>query len=129
MDAREEFFRWLDDTRATFGSLGVSAVNPETLLTEIASRVRAVLAAGDEELLTLAQAASRSGYSIDHLGRLIRKEVIPNAGAPNRPRVRAADLSRLGQHRRRGIATPQQGAYDPIADARALLGRRGGKRG
>jgi hypothetical protein len=44
--------------------------------------------------LTLAQAAQESGYSREHLGRLIREGTLPNAGRPNAPRVRRRDLPR-----------------------------------
>lgn len=43
-------------------------------------------------LLTLAAAATESGYSVDHLGREISRGKIPNAGRRNAPRVRRSDL-------------------------------------
>jgi hypothetical protein len=46
----------------------------------------------DDEPLTLAQAATESGYSADHLGREIARSKIPNAGRRNAPRVRRGDL-------------------------------------
>ena len=46
-----------------------------------------VLAAEGDEVLTLQQAAAESGYSADHLGRLVREGKIPNAGRPNAPRI------------------------------------------
>ena len=42
--------------------------------------------------LTLAQAAEQSGYSADHLGRLVREGKIPNAGRPGAPKIRVSDL-------------------------------------
>ncbi len=124
---REEFFRWMEETRANFTRLGVATVNPETFLIEISSRVHAVLAAADEELLTVPEAARRTGYSEDHIGRLIRGRKLPNAGVPNRPRVRAADLASLPRLNRRPFAGTSDIAYDPTADARALRSRRGGR--
>jgi hypothetical protein len=128
MGARDDFFSWLDDTQALCRDLGVSAVDPERFFAEIVSRVRAMLAEDDEKLLTLAEAARRTGYSEDHIGRLVRIGKLPNAGAPNRPRVRAADLAGLPRRNSRSFATTSHIAYDPAADARALLGRRGGRR-
>lgn len=61
-------------------------------LEEAASELEAALAAGNEELLTLADASLASGYSADHLGRLVRDGKLPNHGRPNAPRVRRADL-------------------------------------
>lgn len=46
----------------------------------------------EDALLTLAEAALRSGYSPDHIARLIREGKIPNAGRRGAPRVRAGDL-------------------------------------
>lgn len=44
------------------------------------------------ETLSLTEAAERSGYSREHLGRLVRAGTIPNAGRPNAPRIRTSDL-------------------------------------
>ena len=46
----------------------------------------------DERLLNLQEAADLSGYSADHLGRLVRDEAIPNAGHPGAPRIARRDL-------------------------------------
>jgi hypothetical protein len=43
-------------------------------------------------VLNLAQASRESGYSQDHLGRLLRDGTIPNAGRTNVPRIRRGDL-------------------------------------
>ena len=48
-------------------------------------------------LLTLQQAARESGYSPDHVRRMIREGKVPNAGRPNAPRVRRRDLPRKPQ--------------------------------
>jgi hypothetical protein len=45
-----------------------------------------------EETLTLVQAAAVSGYTADHLGQLIRRGTIPNAGRQHAPRIRRGDL-------------------------------------
>ena len=52
------------------------------------------LDASGETLLTLVEAEGESGYSADHLGRLVRSGAIPNAGRPNAPRIRRRDLPR-----------------------------------
>lgn len=46
----------------------------------------------DNAPLTLEQASSASGYSVDHLSRMVREGRIPNAGTKGRPRIRRADL-------------------------------------
>lgn len=83
-----------------------------------------VRAANADRLLTLTEAAVISGYSPDHLGRLARQGKIPNAGTKYRPRLRAGDLPRRPQQQ--SIAKPAATAYDPVADARSLAGRRKG---
>ena len=44
------------------------------------------------ETLNLREAARESGFSVDHLGELVRQEKIPNVGRRNAPRIRRADL-------------------------------------
>jgi len=44
------------------------------------------------EPVSLVDAAAESGYSADHLGRLVRAGTIPTAGLPNAPRIRRCDL-------------------------------------
>ena len=44
------------------------------------------------ETLNLKEAALASGYSADHLARLVKSGKIPNAGTENRPRIRRANL-------------------------------------
>jgi hypothetical protein len=52
---------------------------------------RALQDAGDTPL-TLAEAAAESGYSIEHLRRLVSEGRIANAGRRYAPRIRRADL-------------------------------------
>ena len=56
----------------------------------------------ESDPLTLQQAADESGYSADHLGRMIREGKIPNAGRTGAPRmdrgalpIKAGVVSRL----------------------------------
>ena len=44
--------------------------------------------------LTLTEAAAESGYSVSHLGRMVRDGTIPNAGRANAPRIAMKDLPR-----------------------------------
>ena len=52
-----------------------------------AAELETALRQRDETTLTLTDAASKSGYSADHLGRLVREGKIPNAGRPGAPRI------------------------------------------
>ena len=44
------------------------------------------------ETLTLAEAARESGYSQDHIGSLVRRGKLPNAGRLHVPLIRRSDL-------------------------------------
>lgn len=61
-------------------------------LESCADELIAALRSTAEELLTLRRAAEESGYSVDHVARLLREGKIPNAGEKSRPRVRRCDL-------------------------------------
>jgi hypothetical protein len=86
-----------------------------------ASQIETAIQEDGDQRLTLSEAALRSGYSTDHRARLIREGRLPNAGRPGSPRIRVADLP---IRPRSAVAGPERGAYDPIADARALGSRR-----
>jgi hypothetical protein len=90
----------------------------DALLADLESSV----AASSEEPLTLQEAAAESGYSPDHLGRLIREGKLPNLGRTHAPKIRRGDLPRKTTHR---LASAAADSYDPITDARSLLARRG----
>ena len=89
-----------------------------------ADELERALASEEGELLTLQQAACLSGYSTDHLGRLIRQGTLRNLGRPRAPRVRRGDLPR------KAAALPGQTAglhllgADPRQVARAVVASR-----
>lgn len=85
-------------------------------LERAAEELEEALAAQSETLLTLGEAAARTGYSRDHIGRLIRAGTVPNAGRKNAPKVRMRDLSTLKPK----LASASVDAYDPASDARSL---------
>lgn len=69
-------------------------VEGAALLRRCADELEARVAAYGAELLDLQDAAAESGYSADHLGRLVRDGTLPNAGRPHAPRIKRADLPR-----------------------------------
>jgi hypothetical protein len=71
-------------------------------------------------LLTLADASHVSGYSAEHLARLVRSGAIPNRGRKFSPRVHARDLPR----RPRSVVGQRERDYDAVTDARSLKARR-----
>lgn len=77
-------------------------VSAAALLRRNAAELEATLTTRATETLNLQEAAEESGYSADHLGRLIRKGEIPNAGENGAPRIRRVDLPRKPGHRRNG---------------------------
>ena len=67
-------------------------------LAEVLERASSQLEQLIEELghqqLTLKEASELSGYSTDHLSRLVRDGRIPNAGKHGAPRIKCVDLPR-----------------------------------
>lgn len=59
-----------------------------------AAELERCMGANTSEPLTLSQAATESGYSADHLARLVRQGKLQNAGRPNAPLIRRGDLPR-----------------------------------
>ena len=67
---------------------------PAVVLDRCADDLEATLQELDETTLSLVEAARESGYSADHLGRLVRDGKIPNAGRPGAPRIARRHLPR-----------------------------------
>ena len=67
---------------------------PATALERCAADLEATLVERDETTFSLVEASRESGYSADHLGRLVRDGKIPNAGRPGAPRIALRDLPR-----------------------------------
>ena len=64
-----------------------------------------------ETVLSLSGAAELSGYSREHLGRLVKEGKLANVGRPGAPRVRRSELPRKTQR------LPTQGPIAHIAGA------------
>jgi hypothetical protein len=71
--------------------------------------------------VTLQEAALASGYTPDHLSRLVRQGRLVNYGRKHSPRYRAADLPRKPTRQLVGLGNK---VYSPDADARSLGLRR-----
>jgi len=61
---------------------------------DAAEALESSLLAAEGDLLDLRAAAAESGYSTDHLARLLRDGKLRNAGRSRSPRIRRADLPR-----------------------------------
>ena len=83
---------------------------------QLANELEAALAAWDVSPLTVTEASEHSGYSEDHLRRLVRRGQVPNAGRRNSPRILRKDLPRK-PHSRDG-----SGSQDPL-DSKEQIAR------
>ena len=68
--------------------------------------------AGDE-LLSLRSAAQESGYSADHLARLLREGKIPKSGHKAKPLIRRRDLPQKARKRKEDPCFSPPSGYDP----------------
>lgn len=90
---RQEFQSKWETLRDEWSRRGFSApVGP--IVDELSADLQAVERDEGAELLNLTQAALRSGYSPDSIGRMLRTGRLINRGRKNSPRVRASDLPR-----------------------------------
>jgi hypothetical protein len=92
-------------------------VDGATLIDEILAELEPVVNGAGAEILTIAEAAARSGYSQDHIGRLLRKGTLENVGKARAPRVLAGDLPRKPAAQVAGAIGEK---YSPASDARFL---------
>ncbi len=93
-------------------------VDAALLITEFLEQLQAI--ADDEESVSLTEAAHETGYSTDHLSRLIRSGRLANYGRKHAPRVRVSECPQKAS----SIAIPARVGYDPSTDARSLRVRR-----
>jgi hypothetical protein len=111
--------RWTD--RQTEWSRLHVQVDGAALAGEIVADLEKIAESDRGDELTLTAASALSGYSTDHLSRLIRDGSIPNAGRRGSPRIRRADLP----IRPKGSLAKLNGiAYNAVTDARSLGVRR-----
>jgi hypothetical protein len=111
--------RWTD-RQAEWSKLGAN-VNGAALAAEVVADLEKIAASNGDAELTLTDASTLSGYSTDHLSRLIREGKLENRGRKGAPRIRRADLPLRPKG---GIATARNNGYNPDTDARSLGVRR-----
>jgi hypothetical protein len=83
--------------------------------------------AGDE-LLSLAHAARESGYSADHLSRLVREGKIPNSGRKAKPLIRRSDLPQKGRKHKEEPCFSDLSGYVPGRLFRDIIHSKFGER-
>jgi hypothetical protein len=96
-------------------------VSASALVRAIVSSLRQLRSDAVENSVSLSEAARRSGYSSEHLGRLIRAGKVFNAGRKGSPRIRLRDIPVRPQSK---LAPVTREPYDPATDARFLRVRR-----
>ena len=96
-------------------------VDGAKLIEAIVADFQTVHRAERSEALTLEEAARESGYTPDHLGRLLRSGAIPNAGRKNAPRILRRHLPYKPGALRAGAFTPQLVGATPGQIARAVV--------
>lgn len=90
-----------------------------------AAELTASLDAEAGELLTLEEAARRSGFSADGLRRMVRNNKLRAERRGRRLYFRAGDLpQKPTREPPAGIDRPQREGYDPLADARRVARKR-----
>jgi hypothetical protein len=99
-----------------------AGANAETL-ERAAAELEEAIAAGATELLSLEDAAELSGYTADHLGRLVRLGRIPNRGRPNAPRIQRSDVPAKPCRRARGNDDARSSTSLSAISREAIMGR------
>src|SRR5712691_5900058 len=115
---REDFVTRWRARRDELARLGAQ-VDGAKLCDEVLADVDALLTSEDEALLGLRDAATRSGYSSDHLRRLHRLGKLSARRDGRRLFFRAGDLPKKATV----VDAQPLRAYDPIADARRVATR------
>ena len=98
-----------------------ASVDGETICDQLLRDLEEVSTASGGAIMTLSEAAKESGYTVEHLGRLIRSGKLQNAGRKGAPRVFMSDLPRRS---RKSVAGATSTSYDLATDARFLRARR-----
>jgi hypothetical protein len=115
MSALDLLSRW--ESRRTELARLRAQVDGAALVEEFITDLEAIV--GDEQPVTLTRAAAVTGYSADHLSRLIKTGKLKDHGRKHAPRVRVSECPRKA-----AVATGDSGAYDPGTDALSLVGSR-----
>ena len=71
-----------------------ATVDGSTLCREFVAELEQLAGTDGQELVGLEEAARRSGYTADHIGRMVRNGKIPNLGRRGAPLLRMADVPR-----------------------------------
>jgi hypothetical protein len=106
--AHELIARW-KSRQDEWRRLGAN-VNGDAVASEIIADLEALATSRDAELLTPRQAAAKSGYHVESIGRLIRSGKLVNHGTPRRPLVKTSELPKKAPTRRAPTLAKRQPA-------------------
>jgi hypothetical protein len=98
-----------------------AVVTGAAVLDEVLADFASITQEEADALLNLQHASQESGYSADHLGRLVRDGTIPNAGRPYAPKIRRKDLPRTAAGLRRAQVPRSLLGATPGQIARAVV--------
>jgi hypothetical protein len=115
------------DPKAFFAKLDRRAVDMEVAGGEAVGRTARLLIAKfrqfystlDQELLTLEEAERESGYTYDHLRKLVSKGAIANHGRRGKPLIQRGELPKKA-------SSKKADSYDAAADVADYLAKRQG---
>jgi len=113
---REEFLTRWRTRQSEWARIG-ALVDGARVCEDMLQDFEAVTRAEDDAELTLSEAAAESGYSSDHLRRLHRLGKLPAHRKGRNLFFRSGELPRKP-------TAPKVSAYDPVADARRVIGQR-----
>jgi hypothetical protein len=102
------------DALRTQGARLGSLVRLDAIAAEVVAELDEIMSA-PENLLTLRQASELSGYSVDHLQRLVSSGCIPNVGCRGAPRIRQSDVPR------KAPALDDDDGRDDLSDRRRMV--------
>ena len=117
---RDEFFTRWTSLRDNFQRFSAK-VDGQCLVDELLADLSAVFGTEENAPLSLSEAARESGYSADHLSRLVRQGVIPNAGRPRSPRISRKDLPKKATSLLHSRPRPQLLGATPEDIARSVV--------
>lgn len=118
MTREEVLIRWRF-RQQEWSRLGAQ-VDGGAICQEVVSDLELLWATEDAAELDLEEAAALSGYSSDHLRRLVRTRKLACVRRGHRMYFRTGDLPRKSVQ----VAELSIGAYNPVADARQVAAQR-----